>query len=163
MVIFLNLLLAILMTWFTMTIYPNIPGGGFVILAVFFAWYIIFWLASYFYNRKAFYKAPEVVLLVIFYLKELSLASLRVAYDVVTPKDHMKPAVIAVPLDAKTDLEITLLANFITLTPGTLSIDLSEDRKTLYIHEVYVKAGDKDKIVKQIKEGFERRILKITR
>jgi len=163
MVIFLNLMLAILMTWFTMTIYPDIPGGGFVILSIFIAWDIIFWLASYFYNRKAFRKAPEVILLAIFYLKELCVASLRVAYDVVTPRDHMKPAVIAVPLDATTDLEITLLANFITLTPGTLSIDVSEDRKTLYIHEVYVTEGDNDRIIKQIKNGFERRILKITR
>lgn len=163
MVILVNLILAMLMTWFTMTIYPNIPGGGFMILAVFLAWYVIFWLTSYFYNKKAFFKAPEVVLLIFFYLKELSIASLRVAYDVVTPKDHMEPAVIAIPLDAKTDLEITLLANFITLTPGTLSIDVSEDRKTLYIHEVYVKKGDTDRIVKQIKNGFERRILKITR
>lgn len=163
MVIFLNFILSTLMTWFTMTIYPEIPGGGFMILLVFFAWYVVFWLISYFYNKKAFYKTPEIVLLVLFYLKELAMASIRVAYDVVTPKDHMKPAVIAIPLEAKTDLEITLLANFITLTPGTLSIDVSEDRKTLYIHEVYVRAGDKDKIVEEIKNGFERRILKITR
>jgi multicomponent Na+:H+ antiporter subunit E len=146
-----------------MSIYSGMPRGGFMILLVFFAWYVVFWLFSYFYNKKAFYKAPEVVLLVLFYLKELAAASIRVAYDVVTPKDHMNPAVIAIPLEAKTDLEITLLANFITLTPGTLSIDVSEDRKTLYIHEVYVKAGDKARIVQQIKKGFERRILRITR
>jgi multicomponent Na+:H+ antiporter subunit E len=151
------------MTWFTITVYSGIPGGGFMTLMIFFAWHVMFWLLSYFYNRKAFHKTPEVVSLILFYLKELSIASLRVAYDVVTPKDHMKPAVIAIPLEAKTDLEITLLANFITLTPGTLSIDVSKDRKTLYIHEVYVKEGDKDRVVQQIKNGFERRILKITR
>jgi len=75
----------------------------------------------------------------------------------------MVPAVVAVPLDAETDFEITLLANFITLTPGTLSIDVSKDRKTLYVHEVYVEGGDTDKVRNQIKNGFEKKILKITR
>jgi len=163
MTIILNLLLTILMTWFTQAIYPGFPSTGFWILLVFIAWNIVFWLFSFFYNKKAFYRSPKITLLIFFYLKELLLASVKVAYDVLTPKDHMHPAVIAVPLEAKTDLEITLLANFITLTPGTLSIDVSEDRKTLYIHEVYVKNGDTEKIVKEIKEGFERRILNITR
>ncbi len=163
MVIFINLLIAVLMTWFTMSIYQEIPANGLMIIMVFLAWHVILWLVSYFYSRKAFAKAPEIVMLVLFYLKELIIASLRVAYDVVTPKDHMQPAVIAIPLDASSDLEITLLANFITLTPGTLSIDVSEDRKTLYIHEVYVKDGDTSKIINQIKNGFEKRILKITR
>ena len=55
------------------------------------------------------------------------------------------------------------LPNFITLTPGTLSIDVSKDRKTLYVHEVYVKAGDTESVRRQIKDGFEKKILKITR
>jgi multicomponent Na+:H+ antiporter subunit E len=163
MVIILNLLLTILMTWFTKGIYPGIPSSGFMTLLIFAGWNIVFWLVSFFYNKQAFYKTPIIGMLILFYLKELFLASIRVAYDVITPKDHMKPAIIAVPLEAKTDLEITLLANFITLTPGTLSIDVSEDRKTLYIHEVYVKAGDTEKIIRQIKDGFEKRILQVTR
>lgn len=163
MVILLNVVLTILMTWFTMAIYPAIPSTGLMALLVFVGWNIVFWLVSFFYNKNAFYKTPKVGKLILFYLQELVLASIRVAYEVVTPKDHMRPAVIALPLDARTDLEITLLANFITLTPGTLSIDVSDDRKTLYIHEVYVKAGDIEKRKNQIKDGFEKRILKLTR
>lgn len=163
MVILINLFIAILMTWFTQAIYPDIPGTGFSILMLFIGWSTILWLLMYFYSEGAFYKSRQIGALILFYLKELLTASLRVTYEVLTPQDHMHPAVIAVPLDAETDLEITLLANFITLTPGTLSIDISKDRKTLYVHEVYVKEGDNDKVRKQIKDGFEKKILKITR
>lgn len=163
MIIILNILLAWLMTWFTQSVYSVIPKSGLITLSLFVGWNVVLWLFSFFYNKAAFYKSPKVVALIAFYLKELVVASLRVAYDVLTPQKHMRPAVIAIPLDVKTDLEITLLANFITLTPGTLSIDVSKDRKTLYIHEVYVKSGDREKVRKHIKEGFEKKILSITR
>jgi multicomponent Na+:H+ antiporter subunit E len=84
-----------------------------------------------------------------------------VAFDVVTPRNYMKPGIIGIPLDAETDLEITLLANFITLTPGTLSLDVSTDKKTLYIHAMYVE--DKEAFIRSIKDGFERRLLDILR
>ena len=163
MINLLNLLIATLFTWFTKAIYPDIPANGFMTLLVFIAWNTVLWLLTFFYNRAAFRKSKIIASLVLFYLKELLVASLRVAYDVLTPKDHMAPAIVAVPLDAETDLEITLLANFITLTPGTLSIDVSKDRKTLYVHEVYVRSGDVDRVKRQIKGGFEKKILKITR
>jgi len=156
-------MLAILMTWFTQSVYPDIPTTGFMTILVFLAWNTALWLLMFFYNGEAFFKSLQIGLLVLFYLRQLVSASLRVAYEVVTPTNHMQPAMIAIPLEAKTDLEITLLANFVTLTPGTLSIDISEDRKTLYVHEVYVKSGDIEKVKQQIKGGFEKRILKITR
>ena len=163
MITLLNLLIAVLLTWFTQAVYPDIPITGFITLLVFAAWNFLLWLLMFFYSRKSFYKSQQIAVLILFYFKELLVASLRVAYDVLTPTDHMQPAVVAVPLDAKTDVEITLLSNLITLTPGTLSIDVSKDRKTLYIHEVYVKSGDTEKVRKQIKEGSEKKILKITR
>lgn len=49
----------------------------------------------------------------------------------------MKPGVIALPLSARTEMEITLVANLISLTPGTLSLDVSDDRKVLYIHAMF--------------------------
>jgi multicomponent Na+:H+ antiporter subunit E len=146
-----------------MEVFPEIPPSGFMTLMLFIGWGLVLWLLSFFYNQHTFYKTTKIGALILFYLKELVVASLKVAYDVLTLRDHMQPAIIAVPLEAETDLEITLLANFITLTPGTLSIDLSDDRKTLYIHEVYVKNGDRQQKVQEIKEGFEKRILKVTR
>jgi multicomponent Na+:H+ antiporter subunit E len=101
------------------------------------------------------------VSLFFYFLYELVKANLEVAYDVATPKFYMKPGIIGVPLDAKTDLEITLLANMITLTPGTLSLDVSEDRKILYVHAMYI--TDRESFIRSIKDGFEKRLLEITR
>jgi multicomponent Na+:H+ antiporter subunit E len=75
----------------------------------------------------------------------------------------MRPGVIAIPLNARTDVEITLLANLITLTPGTLSLDVSADRSVLYIHVMYIDNDDIDAVRRKIKEGFERRILEVLR
>ncbi|NNJ70240.1 MAG: Na+/H+ antiporter subunit E, partial [Kiritimatiellales bacterium] len=71
------------------------------------------------------------------------------------------PGVIGIPLDAETDLEITMLANIISLTPGTLSLDVSEDRKTLYIHAMYV--INPEDLRNEIKDGLERRLLELLR
>jgi len=109
------------------------------------------------YGRKAW----RVAGLLLFFIKKLIVANLRVAYDVLTPGYRMRPGILAVPLDAETDLEITLLANLITLTPGTLSLDVSDDRRTLYIHAMY--ADDPEAVKLSIKEGFERRILEVLR
>lgn len=101
------------------------------------------------------------VLLLFFFLRELVEANLRLAYDVLTPTHYMRPAIIAIPLDARTDFEITLLANLITLTPGTLSLHVAEDRSVLFIHSVYT--DDADALRHSIKNGLERRILELTR
>jgi multicomponent Na+:H+ antiporter subunit E len=108
-------------------------------------------------------KAVQALDLAAFLLWELLLANLRVAYDVLTPGFHMRPGVVAIPLDAKSDIEITLLANLITLTPGTLSLDVSSDRRVLYIHVMYVDNDDLDEVRRKIKSGFERRVLEVLR
>lgn len=65
------------------------------------------------------------------------------------------------PIEAKTDLEITLLANLITLTPGTLTLDVAPDRKSLYVHAMFV--DDPEQIRAEIKNGMERRLLEVMR
>lgn len=104
---------------------------------------------------------PRMAAFVFFFLVELIIANLRVAADVLTPRWHMRPRVLAVPLEAATDVEITLLANLVSLTPGSLSLDVSSDRRVLYVHAMY--ADDPELVRRQIKEGFERRLLRITR
>jgi multicomponent Na+:H+ antiporter subunit E len=96
-----------------------------------------------------------------FFLKELIKANLLVAHDVVTPSHRMRPGVIAVPLDAETDVEITLLANLISLTPGTITVDVSDDRRMIFIHAMFLE--DPEKVRRDIKEGFERRLLEVLR
>lgn len=73
-----------------------------------------------------------------YFFIEMVKANLRVAYDVVTPTHYMHPGIVAMELRARTDLEITVLANLVTLTPGTLSLDVSADRRYLYIHTMYL-------------------------
>lgn len=99
--------------------------------------------------------------LVLYFVWELVLANLRVAWDVLTPSHRARPAVLAIPLDAKTDVEITLLANLITLTPGTVTLDLSQNRRTLYVHAMYADAENIDAFRQRIKDGFERRVLRV--
>lgn len=108
-----------------------------------------------------FKRLPKVINFVFFFLYELLLANLEVAYDLITPSYYMKPGIVRYELSAKTDMEITLLSNLISLTPGTLILDVSDDKSVLYIHVMYVK--DKEKFIRRIRDGFERRLLNILR
>lgn len=112
-------------------------------------------------RTRYFSRVPQVIGFALFFLKELVLANLRVAADVLSPRPRMRPGVIALPLDAKTDLEITLLANLITLTPGTMSLDVSADRKVLFLHAMFL--HDPERFRREIKDGMERRLLEVLR
>lgn len=112
-------------------------------------------------NRKYFKIMPKVIGFIFYFLYELIKANLQVAYEVLTPNLYITPGIIKYPLDAKTDIEITFLANLITLTPGTLSLDVSDDKKVLYVHSMYIK--DREQFIAGIKNGFEKRILEILR
>lgn len=102
----------------------------------------------------------RVIGFVFFFLKELIKANFRVAYDVATPVWYMKPGVIGMPLEAETDVEIMFLSSVISLTPGTLSLDVSDDRKVLYIHAMFLQ--DEEALRRDLKE-LEHRLLQIMR
>jgi len=106
-----------------------------------------------------FGRVPRLLGFVVYYMWEMVKSNAVIAYDVLTPTHHMKPGVVAIPLDAKTDLEITVLANLITMTPGTLSLDLSADRRTLYVHAMYI--NDPEALRRDIKDNLERRVLEL--
>jgi multicomponent Na+:H+ antiporter subunit E len=101
----------------------------------------------------------RIVSLALLFIRELVLSALRVARLVIRPdvNAHIRPAIVAFPLTASTDAEITLLANLITLTPGTLSVDVSEDRSLLYIHVIHL--TDRDAFIREIATGFESKVL----
>nr|WP_245398580.1 Na+/H+ antiporter subunit E [Oceaniglobus trochenteri] len=92
--------------------------------------------------------------LVVMFHYELIVASLSVLWDVVTPTQLSRPGIIEVPLDVKSDAAILLVTNLVSLTPGTLSIDISDDRKILYVHAMF--ADDPDAIRATLKNGMER-------
>ncbi len=95
------------------------------------------------------------------FLYELLLSSLQVAWDVITPQHLSRPGILAIPLTAETDAEITVLSNLMCLTPGTLSLDVSADRRHLYIHAMFIE--DPAIAVQTLKEKFERRVLEAMR
>ncbi len=100
-----------------------------------------------------FYRVPMIAA---YFLWELILANLRMARDVVSPLRRLHPAVVRVPLELETDWQITLMSILLALTPGTLSLDVSSDKRVLFVHAMHV--TDAEQFRRQIKEGFERRI-----
>jgi multicomponent Na+:H+ antiporter subunit E len=96
---------------------------------------------------------------VFFYLKEIVSANIKVAHDVLTPHLHIRAGIVAVPLDLKKDISLVVLANLLSITPGTLSLDISTDRKVLYVHTLYLE--NPDAFRKNIKTHFERRLKEI--
>jgi len=90
-----------------------------------------------------------------FFAWELLLANFRVAADVIRG-NRMEPAVVAIPLDVTSDGEILLLSMLINITPGSVTIDLSDDRRTLYVHVMHMKTAEETR--REIKDGFERRV-----
>lgn len=104
-------------------------------------------------------KLVLIIKFMLVFIWEIIIANLRVAYDVVTPGSLAKPGVIAIPLDCQTDIEITLLVIVISLTPGTLVLDLSSDKKELYIHAMFL--TDKAKLIADIKNTFEKPLMRI--
>ncbi len=94
------------------------------------------------------------------FLKELIKANLEVVKIVLSPELKITPGIIAYRLDVLTDAGITLLANSITLTPGTLSVDLSEDRKTLYVHALHIEDADElEQSIRNSLENYSKEIL----
>ncbi len=109
------------------------------------------------YGRK-FLTAIE---LFVVFLYQLMTSSLQVVWDVITPTHLSQPAIIKVPLAATSDMEIMLLANMVSLTPGSLTLDVSPDKKFLLVHAMF--SQDESKVINNIKQTFERRILEVTR
>lgn len=124
--------------------------------------YVALWLTQPLYGKSRYFQhAPKTARLIGYFLMELMLSNLRVLWDVVTPGHISRPGIVGVPLRAKSEMEILLVANLISLTPGTLSIDLSEDRRTLYVHVMFL--DDPDRFRQSITDGVERRVLEVMR
>jgi len=92
----------------------------------------------------------RVIRTLIIELLKATWATLKMVY---APRGTAKPAILAVPLDEKSPLGITVFANMITLTPGTTTLDVSEDRSHLYVHSLH--APDPEAAVADIKSSLE--------
>jgi multicomponent Na+:H+ antiporter subunit E len=94
------------------------------------------------------------------FLVELIKANLRVASEVATPGFSMQAAILAVPTRARNLLEAVLLANAVSLTPGTLTLEVDEERRILFVHALY--APTRDEVLADIRR-LEDLILDVTR
>lgn len=96
-----------------------------------------------------------------FYFYELTYSAIRIAWDVLTVKNRSRPGIIEVPLDAQSDIEITVVANLITFSPGTMVVGLSEDKKYMRVHSMFL--DNEKEAVTEIKEKLEKRVLELMR
>ncbi|WP_137788808.1 Na+/H+ antiporter subunit E [Bacillus sp. E(2018)] len=129
---------------------------GFVIGAA------LLYLLNRFIPDSYYFKHVRAILYLIFlFIKELLLANIEVLKWVYKPKLDFQPGILALPIDVKKNWEITLLANLITLTPGTLSVDVSRDQRYIYIHAIDL--PDVNETIVSIKESFEKAIREVTR
>lgn len=158
----LHSLLSVVFTYLFFTYSSVLPFNATTALLVVSILFALLWLVSALWDPAYFRKLPKAMNLLLYFLKEMFVANLKIAYDIVTPSLYVQPTVIAYPLVAKTDLEITLLACMITLTPGTLSLDVSEDKRILYIHALYLGKDGEEGLIRSLKKGFEDRILALT-
>lgn len=151
-----NILLAFV--WVSLT--GDFSGGG-LLTGFVFGLLVLMFVARLSGDMTSYTrKIPQVIGFTLFYIWEVIKSNLRVAYEVFTPRHNMKPGVIGLPLDATTDAEITLLANLITMTPGTLSLDVSNDRKMLFIHAMYI--DDEENLRRDLKD-LECRVMELLR
>ncbi|RWX06773.1 Na+/H+ antiporter subunit E [Rhizobium hidalgonense] len=151
-----NLLLAI--AWITVTGSASLHNlvFGFLLGAL-----ALFIIREPFGGNGYLRRAGLMLSLAALFLKELTLSAWRVTLTVLSPDMKLKPGIFAFPLTVTSDFEITLLANLITLTPGTLSVDVATDRRTLYVHAL--DCSDPEASKRDIANGFERKIMEAFR
>ena len=87
---------------------------------------------------------------------EMTKANVHVAYIVISPMLPIKPGIVKIRTDLTKDSAITVLTNSITLTPGTLTVDVNPDKRELYIHWIDVESKDVDQNTQLIGSRFEK-------
>lgn len=152
----MNILLAFIWVALTGSLYYSNFVFGFV------TGFLILWIMNrHEEDRRYFNKVPKTIRFIGYFIYKMIAANIQVAYDVITPNYFFTPGIIEYPLEAETDIEINLLSTMISMTPGTLILDISEDKKSLFIHVMYL--NDKKLVIADIKNGLEHKLLEILR
>lgn len=154
--IVLNILIAVL--WMFLTESYNFLS--------FFTGYLIGMALLFFLRRfvpDAYYleRVWKIISLILLFIKELINSTFSIVKLVYKPKLDVEPGIFALPTELRSNWEITLLANLISLTPGTLSVAISDDYTTIYIHAMDM--PDVEEEINEIKNTFERAIMEVTR
>lgn len=154
--ILLNLIIAFVWMFLYSDWSPQRFILGYLIGAVLIGFLNRFWEQD-FYLRKLW----SLIRLLLLFLKELVISSFTVIGQVLRPKLNIRPGIFAYETELKTDWEVTVLSCLICLTPGTLTMEVSRDKRTLYIHAMDIE--DKETVSRQIKDTFEKAIMEVTR
>ena len=144
----LNLILAL--TWATLQgeLSAINVASGFVVGAA-----IIYIFRRMFFRPLYFRKTRLGVTLALVFIKELVKANIAVLRVVISRRPYVRSGVVAVPTELTSDLALTMLANMITLTPGTLTLDISADRRYLFVHTLNL--DDPEDVKREIRMAFE--------
>ena len=141
-----------------------VPDGQHLLVGLFVSGLVAYITGDMFVQRPHLFKHLERYLWFFYYIPiflwEMTKANIDVAYRVSHPKLPINPGIVKVRTTLKSDTGLTFLANSITLTPGTLSVDIDKEEGTLYVHWIDVKdkdvAGATEKIVKRFENILKR-------
>lgn len=109
--------------------------------------------------KKIISNIPDFLIFIIFYLKEMVKANLYLARDILRTKMNISPGIVKINIRANSDNRILALFNLITMTPGSICMDISDDKKSIFVHGLYVK--DRDSFESEIREGIEKKVLEV--
>ncbi len=144
-----------------------VPDWQHLLVGIFVAWLVAFISGDLFIQRAHIIKQYPLRYWYFLssylprFLWECIKANVDVAYRVLHPKLPINPGIVKVKTNLKSDTALTFLANSITLTPGTLSVDIDRERGILYVHWIDVKAKDIESATRIIVERFEKILQKI--
>lgn len=143
-----------------------VPDWQHLVVGIFIALFVAYMTGDLFVKRPHVLKHPlRYWYFLAYYLPvflwECFKANVDVAYRVAHPRLPISPGIVKVKTNLKTDTGLTFLANSITLTPGTLCVDIDRDNGVLYVHWIDVKAKDVESATKIVVERFERILRRI--
>jgi multicomponent K+:H+ antiporter subunit E len=139
--------------WLLWLLLANDISGGHIVLGAILAWAIPYATQSFWPDSMSLHKPAVALRFGLTVLKDIVLANWVVARLILSPAHKLQPAFMVFPLEVEDDFTITMLASTISLTPGTVSADLSIDRRHLLIHSLHVE--DTEAAIAQIKQRYE--------
>lgn len=142
-----------LFLWLVWLLLANSLEPGHIVLGALLAFALPLFTARFWPDRPCMRQPRTLVAYLAVFLWDIVIANLTVARLILGPVRRLRPAFITLPLDLKNDFAITVLAHSLSLTPGTVSSKVSEDRRTLLIHVLDL--DDEDLLVQRIKERYE--------
>lgn len=142
-----------LVLWGLWLLLANDFSAGQMVLGVFFAWLVPVITEPFWLRRPRIHKPGKLLAFVLLVHRDILVANMAVAKLILGNPDRLRPAFVEVPLDTDNEFVITVLASVVSLTPGTVSADISADRRTLLVHSLDV--DDQASLIASIKQRYE--------